>query len=121
MNNPSHRHDSSVSEGFFKGLRRKASAEFQKRNQDRFAAELSLECARELAANKEWQQVVELLRPLWKDVSFRAAGWQNICEELAWTLRTAAAMTMEADLVVAIDWALLNRSEQKSPNPVFDP
>lgn len=87
----------------------KARSEFLKRLQIRFAAELSLECARELAGVKDWPSIVELLRPIWKHMSFRTEGWMAVVEELSWTLRTAAVMAGEADLVVAIDWELMNR------------
>jgi len=86
-----------------------ARTEFLKRHQVRFAAELTLECARELTVSREWNSVVELLRPLWKDMSFRTEGWLMIVEELSWILRGAAAMAGEAGLVIAIDWELLNR------------
>jgi len=95
----------------------RARSEFLKRQQVRFAAELSLECARELAINRDWKSIVELLRPLWKDMSFRTEGWLTIAEELSWILRGAAAMVGEAALVIAIDWELLNRSTSPRPSP----
>jgi hypothetical protein len=88
----------------------KARAEFLRRDQDRFAAEVSLECARELAASCEWERVAELLRPLWVEQYFRKEGWLNIAEDLSWALRVAASMIDQADLIVAIDWELLDRS-----------
>ncbi|KAK3682510.1 Gryzun, putative trafficking through golgi-domain-containing protein, partial [Podospora appendiculata] len=94
----------------------RARAEFLKRQQIRFAAELSLECAKELAIIKDWPSIVELLRTLWRSMSFRAEGWVVIAEDLSWTLRTAAAMVGEADLVVAIDWELLDRSFTRRTN-----
>ena len=89
----------------------KARSEFLKRHQVRFAAELSLECAKELAVIQDWPSIVELLRPLWKDMSFRTEGWLTIVEDLSWMLRSAASMVGEAGVVVAIDWELLNRSK----------
>lgn len=89
----------------------KARSEFLKRHQVRFAAELSLECAKELAVIQDWPSIVELLRPLWKDMSYRTEGWLTIVEDLSWMLRGAAAMVGEAGVVVAIDWELLNRSK----------
>ncbi|CAP66642.1 uncharacterized protein PODANS_4_8500, partial [Podospora anserina S mat+] len=49
----------------------KARSEFLKREQVRLAAEVSLECARELGLAEEWSGIVKLLRPLWKDLPFR--------------------------------------------------
>lgn len=90
----------------------RARAEFQKRQQLRLSAELSLECARELVSSKRWQDAVELLEPLWRDMSFRAEGWLNIAEDLCWCLRTASSHCDRADLVVAIDWELMDRGKQ---------
>jgi hypothetical protein len=87
----------------------RARSEFLKRRQTRFAAEVSLECARELAAVKDWQNIVELLRPVWKELPFRAEGWVAIAEELNWALRTAAAEVGDAELVLLADWELLSR------------
>jgi hypothetical protein len=90
----------------------RARSEFQKRQQLRLSAELSLECARELASSKRWSDVVELLEPLWQDMSFRAEGWRNIAEDLSWCLRSAASHSDRADLVVAIDLELMDKSRQ---------
>lgn len=89
----------------------KARSEFQKRQQLRMAAELTLECGREFTAVQEWQNVVLLLEPLWRDMSFRTEGWLDIAEDLSWGLRNAASNVGRADLVLTIDWELLNRSE----------
>ncbi|KAK3316352.1 Gryzun, putative trafficking through golgi-domain-containing protein [Apodospora peruviana] len=98
----------------------RARKEFLKRQQVRCAAELSLECARELVSIKDWPSIVELLRPIWRDMPFRTEGWLGIAEELSWILRTAAAMTAEADLVVAIDWELLNKEFTRRTNWPYD-
>lgn len=89
----------------------KARSEFQKRQQLRMAAELSLECGREYTAVQDWQSIVLLLEPLWRDMSFRTEGWLDIAEDLSWGLRTAASHVGRADLVLTIDWELLNRCE----------
>jgi hypothetical protein len=88
----------------------KARAEFLKRQQIRLYAELSLECAKELTVLKDWANLVELLLPLWQDMSFRVEGWLDVCENLNWVLRAAAHFLGQADLIVAIDWELLNGS-----------
>lgn len=91
----------------------KARTEFQKRQQPRMAAELSLECGHEHLAVKDWQSVVLLLEPLWRDMSFRTEGWLDIAEDLSWSLRAAASHVGRADLVLTADWELLNRSESE--------
>jgi hypothetical protein len=97
----------------------RARAEFLKRRQARFAAEVTLECARELAVAKDWQNIVQLLRPIRKDMPFRAEGWIPIAEELNWALRTAAAEVGDAELVLLADWELLSRG--MSPSRLSQP
>jgi hypothetical protein len=95
----------------------RARSEFLKRRQTRFAAEVSLECAGELALTKDWQKIVELLRPIWKDPPFRSEGWVAIAEGLNWTLRAAAAEVGDAELVLLTDWELLSRGTSPSRRP----
>lgn len=87
-----------------------ARAQFQARKQLRIAAEISLECAREMASVESWDEVIAMLRPIWDDSSFRSEGWLDASEELCWLMRRAAAETGRADLVVAIDWELMSKS-----------
>lgn len=95
-----------------------ARSEFQKRQQLRMAAELSLECGREYTAVQDWQNVVLLLEALWRDMSFRTEGWLDIAEDLSWGLRNAASFVGRADLVLTIDWELLNGGKLRNVNPV---
>ncbi|KAF2999137.1 hypothetical protein E8E14_005869 [Neopestalotiopsis sp. 37M] len=97
-----------------------AKAEFQKRHQARLAAEIALGAAKELEYLKEWKQILELLTPMWRDSSFRREGWLGAAEALGWTLRKAAAKAGQADLVIAIDWELLNNSFSRLPNWHYD-
>ena len=87
----------------------RARTEFLKRHQIRYAAEVSLECARDFAMADDWQSIIDLLRPMWKELSFRAEGWIAIAEEMNWALRTAAAEVDDAELVLLADWELLSR------------
>lgn len=86
-----------------------ARTEFQSRKQLRVSAELTLEWAKELARMGAWDDVVALLKPLWVDMSFRAEGWLSIAEDLSWVLRAAAVEAGLADIVVSIDWELMNK------------
>ncbi|OAA65215.1 hypothetical protein SPI_02002 [Niveomyces insectorum RCEF 264] len=114
-----------------------ARDEFRKRRQTRLAAELALECGREHAAAQRWQAALDVLAPLWAAARYKAEGWFNIHEELAWTLRTAAAATLttnntaaaataapagerRADLLVAIDWELLDSRYTPRPHWHYD-
>ncbi|CCF35884.1 hypothetical protein CH063_07575 [Colletotrichum higginsianum] len=97
-----------------------ARSQFQARRQLRLSAELSLECAKEMVNLKAWDDIVALLRPLWEDMSFRTEGWLNITEDLSWVLRAAAAHTGQGELVVAIDWELMNRKFTRRPKWHYD-
>ncbi|OLN85197.1 Trafficking protein particle complex subunit 11 [Colletotrichum chlorophyti] len=97
-----------------------ARSQFQARRQLRLSAELSLECAKEMVSLKAWNDVVALLRPLWEDMSFREEGWLNVVEDLSWVLRAAAAHAGHGELVVAIDWELLNKKFTRRPNWHYD-
>ncbi|KAI1380321.1 Gryzun, putative trafficking through golgi-domain-containing protein [Hypoxylon crocopeplum] len=97
-----------------------ARSEFQKRHQIRTSAELSLECCKELERMKEWKQIMGILTPLWRSMTFRTEGWWDIMEALSWTLRSAAVEVGQKDLVVAIDWELLNRGFSRRPGWHYD-
>lgn len=91
-----------------------ARTQYQSRHQMRMAAELSLECAKEMANMESWQEMLSILRPLWEDMTFRAEGWPDIAEDLCWLLRRAALEEGRGDIVIAVDWELLNRSKSSS-------
>lgn len=88
-----------------------ATSQFRARKQKRVTGEISLECAREFANLKQWDDAVETLLPFWEDVAFRSEGWLNISEDLCLTLRRIALGARRADLVVAADWELMSNSE----------
>lgn len=96
----------------------RARSEFLKRHQTRSVTEVSLECTRELMAAKDWQTIVDLLRPIWKDLPFRNQGWVTIAEELNWLLRTAAQQVRDAELVLLIDWELLSQGVFSAAAPL---
>ncbi|KAM0251505.1 hypothetical protein ACHAQJ_008126 [Trichoderma viride] len=97
-----------------------ARGQFQARKQHRIAAEISLECAREMATIGSWNEVLGMLRPLWEDRSFRAEWWLDISEEILWLMRRAAAETGRADIVVAIDWELMDKRFTRRQNWHYD-
>ncbi|KAI1631354.1 Gryzun, putative trafficking through golgi-domain-containing protein [Biscogniauxia mediterranea] len=97
-----------------------AKTEFQKRHQTRTVAELVLESCKELRRMKKWEQMLALLTPLWRNMAFRMEGWWDITEALSWTLRAAAVEVGQMDLIVAIDWELLNKSFSRRPGWHYD-
>ncbi|KAI0204569.1 Gryzun, putative trafficking through golgi-domain-containing protein [Astrocystis sublimbata] len=97
-----------------------ARTEFHKRNQKRVSAELGLDACRELEKMGNWQQLLKLLAPLWRDMSFRSEGWWDITESMSWTLRKAAFECGQKELIIAIDWELMNRCFSKRPGWHYD-
>ncbi|KAI0152655.1 Gryzun, putative trafficking through golgi-domain-containing protein [Xylariaceae sp. FL1272] len=97
-----------------------ARAEFQKRHQMRVSADLTLSCCKELDKMGKWQQLVELLTPLWRDKSFQSETWSDVMGSISWTLRDAAVKTSQKDLIVAIDWELMSRRFAKRENWHYD-
>lgn len=97
-----------------------ARTQFQGRKQLRIAAELSLECAREMSRLGAWQDVLGMLRPLWEDLSFRSENWIDVSEELCWLMRRAAVASGRGELVIAIDWELLDKKFSKRPHWHYD-
>ncbi|KAI5464626.1 Gryzun, putative trafficking through golgi-domain-containing protein [Mariannaea sp. PMI_226] len=99
---------------------RKAGAQFQARKQTRILAEISLECAREMVKLERWDDAVDVLRPVWDDMSFRSGRWVDISQELCWLMRRAASGTGQADLVVAADWELMHNKFHRQPQWHYD-
>ncbi|KAL6874961.1 Gryzun, putative trafficking through Golgi domain-containing protein [Trichoderma novae-zelandiae] len=97
-----------------------ARGQFQARKQHRIAAEISLECAREMATMKSWNEVLAMLRPLWEERAFRSEWWLDIAEDILWVMRRAAAETGRADIVIAIDWELMDKRYTRRRNWHYD-
>ncbi|ODA82403.1 hypothetical protein RJ55_00910 [Drechmeria coniospora] len=97
-----------------------ARSQFQAYGQPRLTAEISIECARELASMESWEEAMTLLQPMWADGSFRSEEWLRASEDLCWIMRSAAVATGRADVVVSIDWELLHRRFPKRPQWHYD-
>ncbi|PHH74190.1 hypothetical protein CDD80_3238 [Ophiocordyceps camponoti-rufipedis] len=97
-----------------------ARSQFQARGQHRLAAEVALECAREMASIAAWEDVLSLLQPLWTAAAYRSEGWVLAAEELCWLLRQAAAETGRASLVIAVDWELMHRKYSRRSRWHYD-
>ncbi|ESZ91081.1 hypothetical protein SBOR_8544 [Sclerotinia borealis F-4128] len=86
----------------------KAIAEFQIRGQDRLVQELLFQCGKEHMKREAWDDALRILRALWQKMTYRNEGWWVVVEEIAWTLRKAAAKVGDGGTVVAVDWELLH-------------
>ena len=96
-----------------------ARTQFQSRKQLRTATELSIDCAKEMANMESWKEVVSILEPLWEDMCFRSEGWLDVSEDVSWLLRRAGVEEGRGDLVVAVDWELMNKSKDSSHTSVL--
>ncbi|TLD29344.1 hypothetical protein PspLS_03214 [Pyricularia sp. CBS 133598] len=97
-----------------------AKEEFGKRGQARLYADLSLEMARELISVKQWKAALRLLKPIWSEMLFRKDGWIDVSEELAWLLRAVAQQQEDAELLISVDWELLNNKYTPRTNWHYD-
>lgn len=88
-----------------------ARQQFEARDQKRFCAEIALECATELTYTASWTEALEMLKPLWENLSFRGEQWTDVAEELCWLMRRVAVEAGRADLVITADWELMHKSK----------
>lgn len=85
-----------------------ALVEFSKRNQVRMTESLSLEIAEEYMRLGSWTEAYETLRPLWPALTWRRSGWWLLMAKFAWALRECAARAQDREIVLRVDWELLN-------------
>lgn len=84
-------------------------AYFYARDQSRTAEKISFDMAKEYVHVEKWTEAYAILAPLWSDLSWRRSGWWELVFEVALVLRKCALMLKEAEMVLRIDWELLNR------------
>lgn len=94
----------------------KAIAEFQTRGQHRLVQELLFQCGKEHMRLEAWDDALRILRALWQKMTYRNEGWWVVVEEIAWTLRKAAAKVGDGGTVVAVDWELLHTCFSRRSN-----
>ncbi|KAM0146620.1 hypothetical protein ACHAPG_011043 [Botrytis cinerea] len=94
----------------------KAIAEFQARGQHRLVQELLFQCGKEHMKREAWDDALRILRALWQKMTYRNEGWWVVVEEIAWTLRKAAAKVGDGGTVVAVDWELLHSCFARQSN-----
>ena len=79
------------------------------KDQIRTVERLQLEIARLHMQNKQWQRGMRTLVPLWQTLTWRQAGWWNMLEEVDWALKECAVNVRDAEILVAVEWELMNR------------
>jgi trafficking protein particle complex subunit 11 len=90
-------------------------AQFSRRQQNRKVEQLSLEIAKEYMQIGSWSEAHRILKPLWPQLTWRSAGWWELMEDFAWTLRECALNSQDNETVIRVDWELLNHGEANLP------
>jgi hypothetical protein len=86
----------------------RAAAEFKKRKQTRLMQEVQLRIAQELLKQESWDEAHQILRTLWRSMTFRKEGWSSSAEEVSWSLRKAAVQTGDSISILSVDWEMLH-------------
>ncbi|MCJ1382147.1 hypothetical protein MMC17_005259 [Xylographa soralifera] len=86
----------------------KAAGQFSKRHQDRAAKRMEFEMAREYMRAGRWEEAMDLIKPLWQNLSWRKEGWWKLVEEMSWAVRACARHLGDGEVLVAVEWELLS-------------
>lgn len=87
---------------------------FSKQDRLRTVERVWFEMARISMLHSKWSVALQILLPLWQDLSWRRSGWFVLLEEFDLMLRDCAQRTGDAESLVAVEWELLCRCK---PNP----
>ncbi|KAL1967530.1 hypothetical protein VTN77DRAFT_3045 [Rasamsonia byssochlamydoides] len=99
----------------------KASLEhFAARQQVRKVESLSLELAKEYMRVGLWTDAHKILLPLWPQLTWRSAGWWELIEDFAWTLRECSLRVHDCETLIWVNWELLNRVFPRRPSWNYD-
>lgn len=71
---------------------------------------LQFETGKVFMQQKQWYNALRVMRPLWKSLSWRRAGWWQLVEEVDWALRECARMACDRETLIAVEWELLSKS-----------
>ncbi|PGH19133.1 hypothetical protein AJ80_04211 [Polytolypa hystricis UAMH7299] len=93
-----------------RGFLELAIEEFSKRGQVRMVEQLRLDMAKEHMRDGDWNSALNIIRPLWDQLSWRRDGWWALMEDFAWTLRECALKAQDGETVLQVDWELMNRT-----------
>ncbi|KAJ5226759.1 uncharacterized protein N7469_006765 [Penicillium citrinum] len=97
-----------------------ALEEFTKRHQTRKVESLSLEIAQEYIRKGSWTEAYNSLQPHWATLTWRRSGWWQLMETYAWALRECALNIEDQEMVLKIDWELLNKAFPSRPAWQYD-
>ena len=81
---------------------------FAEKEYNRAVERLQLEMGRLHMQHKQWERAARVLIPLWQTLSWRRAGWWQLLQETDWALRECVRSIQDKEILIAIDWELLN-------------
>ncbi|RAL09297.1 uncharacterized protein BO97DRAFT_375046 [Aspergillus homomorphus CBS 101889] len=97
-----------------------ALEEFSKRDQIRKTESISLEIAEEYMRVGLWPEAYAILKTLWPTLTWRRTGWWQLMEKAGWALRESASQVDDGDLMLRVDWELLNKAFTPRPDWHYD-
>ncbi len=93
---------------------------FSKREQLRAVERLQYEIAQVHMDNKQWDDAIQILIPLWHTLSWRREGWWNMLEMVDLALRECARLMGDGETLVAVEWELLSSCLGTRPGRCFE-
>ena len=96
---------------------KKAVEHYSLRQQHRAIERARYEISREYRRLSKWKEAMEILKPLWQNLSWRRTGWWNLVEEVSWDVRACARNLGDGDTLVAVEWELLSDCAYLSYEP----
>lgn len=108
---PLHGHEGTNHSRLIVDALKMALHEFDIRGQRRVVERLKLEIAQECLHSGQWADAMRILRPLWKNMSWRREGWWVLVEEVCWALRACALHEGEGASLVGVEWELMSDCE----------
>ncbi|KAI9795781.1 MAG: hypothetical protein M1835_005225 [Candelina submexicana] len=81
---------------------------FEQRSQRRFVDRLLLDIAREYSRSYRWKDSLNILRPLWENMTWRQDGWWSIVEEVDWLLCECASQCGDGESIIAVNLELMS-------------
>ena len=91
-----------------------STSDFLRRSQQRFAARLQLDHAKEFMRVKKYTEARDILEVLWQSMAWRAEGWWRLAFEVISTLYNCAVACKDATLIISTSWELLSNGETYS-------
>ena len=80
---------------------------FSKQDRQRTVERIQLEIARISMLHSMWSAALQVLLPLWRNLSWRRSGWFALLAEVDWALRECARHIGDGRTLVTVEWELL--------------